>query len=191
MKLKVAKLSDIGEVLKLQNKYHVDSINEEDKKDGFVTTAFTKKQLTDLVNKEQGLFIGLKNNHVVAYLMSASWEYWSQWLLFEHMIKELGNVKYLGMALDTNNSYQYGPVCLDKSIRGSGALELIFDFAREKMSKKYPILVTFVNVANRRSYVAHIKKLGLTEVNKFEFNKNQYSELVYNTSKELKSVVKQ
>ena len=191
MELRIARVSDINEVLKLQDKYHVDSINEKDKKDGFVTTAFTKEQLIDLVNKEQGLFIGIKNKRVIAYLMAGSWEYWSQWSLFKHMIKELGNVKYLGMTLDTNNSYQYGSVCLDKSIRGSGALELIFDFARDKMSKKYPILVTFVNVTNRRSYVAHIKKLGLTEVNKFEFNKNQYSELVYDTSKPLKSVIKQ
>ena len=57
MELRIARVSDINEVLKLQDKYHVDSINEKDKKDGFVTTAFTKEQLIDLVNKEQGLFI--------------------------------------------------------------------------------------------------------------------------------------
>ena len=60
MKLKIAELSDIDKVLKLHFRYQIDSIKEEDKKDGFVTTAFTKEQLTELIEKEQGLFIALK-----------------------------------------------------------------------------------------------------------------------------------
>lgn len=176
---------DIDAVLVLQHKYHIDSIEEKNKKDGFVTTAFTKKQLTDLVSKEQGLFIGLINNKVVAYVMAASWQYWSQWPLFSHMIKQLSNDEYLGQTLSVDNSYQYGPVCLDTSIRGSGELESIFDFARKEMSKRYPILVTFINITNTRSYIAHTKKLGLKVINKFEFNQNQYYQLVYDTSKTL------
>lgn len=60
MKLKIAELSDIDKVLELHYRYQVDSIDEKDKQDGFVTTAFTKEQLTKLINKEQGLFISLK-----------------------------------------------------------------------------------------------------------------------------------
>jgi hypothetical protein len=181
VQLKVAKLDDIDGVIKLQHKYHVDSIDEKNKADGFVTTAFTKQQLSTLVTKEQGLFIGVKNKKVVAYVMAASWQYWSQWPLFAYMIKRLHKVEYLSQTLNTSNSYQYGPVCLDTDIRGSGALEDIFDFARNEMSKKYLILVTFINVTNTRSYVAHTKKLGLEVLNKFEFNQNQYYQLVYDT----------
>ena len=166
MQLKIAELNDIDEVLKLQYKYHVNTIEENNKVDGFVTTAFTKEQLSILVTKEQGLFIGTKNNKVIAYVMAASWHYWSQWPLFAHMIKQLHKVKYLTKTLNTKNSYQYGPVCLDATIRGSGALESIFDFARNEMTKRYPILVTFINVTNTRSYAAHTKKLGLEAINK-------------------------
>ena len=42
MTFKIAELSDIDKVLELHYKYQVDSILEEDKKDGFVTTPFTK-----------------------------------------------------------------------------------------------------------------------------------------------------
>jgi len=72
----------------------------------------------------------------------------------------LPNLEYLGQKLSIDNSYQYGSVCIDKSVRGSGVLEEIFDFAREGMSKKYPILVTFINKINPRSYEAHTRKLG-------------------------------
>jgi hypothetical protein len=80
--------------------------------------------------------------------MAASWHFWSIWPMFEHMIKNLYNLEYLNQKLSVENSYQYGPICIDKSVRGSGVLEKIFDFSREHMSKKYPILVTFINKIN-------------------------------------------
>ena len=127
MKLKIAQISDIEKVLELHSKYQIDGIKEEDKKDGFVTTAFTKEQLTKLINEEQGLFIAIKDEQVVAYVMSASWQFWSVWPMFAHMIKDLPNLTYLGQTLSVDNSYQYGPVCVDKSVRGTGILEAIFD----------------------------------------------------------------
>jgi hypothetical protein len=68
--------------------------------------------------------------------MAASWKFWSIWAMFEYMIKDLHNLEYLGQKLSI------------KSVRGSGVLEMIFDFSREHMSKKYPILVTFINKIN-------------------------------------------
>ena len=50
MTYKIAKLEDIDKVLELHFRYQVNSIKEEDKKDGFVTTAFTKEELTSLIN---------------------------------------------------------------------------------------------------------------------------------------------
>ncbi len=185
MRLKIAELSDIDKILELHYKYQVDSIDEEDKKDGFVTTPFTKEQLSDLISKEQGLFIAIKDDKVLAYVMAASWQFWSIWPMFEHMIKDLPDLEYLGQTLSIDNSYQYGPVCIDKSIRGTGALEEIFDFARAHMSKRFPILVTFINKINPRSYEAHVRKLGLEVIQEFEFNNNDYYELVYDTSKAL------
>ena len=183
MKYKIAELSDIPEVLRLHYRYQVDSIAEEDKKDGFVTTAFTEAQLTELIDKEQGLFIGLKDGDLVAYVMAASWQFWSAWPMFAHMIKSLPELHYLGQALSIDNSYQYGPVCIDKAVRGAGVLEAIFDFSRAAMAKRYPILVTFVNRNNPRSYHAHTRKLVLAVIQEFEFNNNHYYELVYDTSK--------
>ena len=185
MQLKIAQLSDIDEVLQLHYKYQINSINEEDKKDGFITTPFTKEELTKLINEEQGLFIVRIEDKVIAYVMCASWKFWSVWPMFAHMIKDLPNLQYLGQTLSVDNSYQYGPICVDKSVRGSGVLEELFDFARDQMSKRFPILVTFVNKINPRSYEAHIRKLKLEVIQEFEYNNNQYYELVYDTSKKL------
>ena len=185
MQLKIAQLCDIEATLKLHAKYQIDTIKEADKKDGFVTTAFTKEELTDLIEKEQGLFIAKEGEEVLAYVMAASWEFWSQWAMFEHMIKDLSNLHFLGKTLSVENSYQYGPICIDKKVRGTALLKEIFDFSRVHMHKRFPILVTFVNKINPRSFEAHKRKLGLEVIQEFEFNKNHYYEMVYDTSKPL------
>lgn len=185
MEISLANLSDIDEILELHYKYHIASIVEGDKADGFVTTSFTKDQLASLIKDERGLFIARKDSLLVAYAMAASWEFWSQWPLFSHMIKGLHSLEFLGQRLSTENSYQYGPVCVDKSVRGSGVLENIFDFSRVKMAGRYQIIVTFINKINTRSFVAHTKKIGLQVISEFEFNGNQYYELAYDASKPL------
>ena len=183
MQLKIAQITDIENILKLHAKYQLATINEEDKKDGFVTTAFTKEQLSDIIEQEQGIFIAVEDDKVLGYVMSASWQYWSKWPMFAFMIKDLPKLSYLNQTLTVDNSYQYGPVCIDKSVRGSGLLEELFDFALDSMSKRYDILVTFVNKINERSFEAHKRKLGLDVIQEFEFNGNQYHEMVYDTSK--------
>ena len=185
MEYKIAQIKDIEKVLELHSKYQIDSIKQEDKKDGFITTAFTKEQMVDLITLEQGLFIAIENEKIVAYVMSASWKFWSRWPMFAFMMEDLPNLEYLGQKLTVQNSYQYGPVCVDKEYRGSGVLEKLFDFARENMAKRFPILVTFINKINPRSYEAHTKKLKLEVIKEFSYNNNNYYELVYDTSKSL------
>jgi len=183
MKLKIAEKTDIENILKLHAKYQLATIEETDKKDGFVTTSFSYEELQSIIEEEQGLFIAVENNVVLGYVMSASWQFWSKWPMFVHMIKELPTLNYMNQTLSVDNSYQYGPVCIDKSMRGSGLLEKLFDFALESMSKRYPILVTFVNKINPRSYEAHKRKLGLDVIQEFEYNNNFYYEMVFDTSK--------
>ncbi len=45
------------------------------------------------------------------------------------------------------------------------------------MAKRYPILVTFVNKKNPRSYAAHTRKLGLQVLQEFAYNGNENWEL--------------
>jgi hypothetical protein len=98
--------------------------------------------------------------------------------MFVHMIKKPPNLTYLGQTLSVDNSYQYGPVCIDKSLCGSGMLEDIFYFSLVEMAKRYRILVTFINKINPCSFAAHTKKLKLSVIQEFEFNNHHYYELV-------------
>jgi len=177
-----ATIQDIPAVAELQKRYHILTIKEEDKIDGFVTTLFSDEQFKELIEQENGLAIACDGDKVVAYAMAASWEYWSAWPLFEYMIGDLPETEYLGHVLSTENSYQYGPVCVDKEYRGKDVLPNIFEFSRKQMNKRYPILITFINKINGRSYNAHVNKLGMEVIKPFVFNNNNYYELGYDTS---------
>ena len=183
MQYRNATIDDIAQIEELQKKYHVSFISEEDKKSGFVTTLFTREQLTELIEQEDGISLACDGDKVVAYAMAGSWEFWSKWPLFQYMIADLENVTYLGQQLTTENSYQYGPVCIDMAYRGQGVLENLFAHSARRMSRRYPILITFINHLNPRSYTAHTKKVGLDVIKDFSFNGNNYYELGYDTSK--------
>lgn len=181
VKLRVATLSDVEEVLALHYRYQVDSINEEDKPDGFITTAFTPEDLSSLIEEEQGLFIASKDDEIVAYAMAASWQFWSKWPMFRFMIENLHDSTLDGGTITSESSYQYGPVCVDKKVRGQGVFEHVFNFALAEMSRRYPVLVTFINKNNPRSFEAHTRKTPLTVIKHFEFNNNQYYKLACHT----------
>jgi hypothetical protein len=181
MNYRNATIADIPQLEALQQKYHVSSIPEEDKKNGFVTTLFTSEQFSELIEQENGISLACDGDTLAGYAMAGSWEFWSKWPLFQQMIADLPNIEYLGHTLSTQNSYQYGPVCIDMAYRGQGVLNALFRFSTSQMSSRYPILITFINQINERSFAAHTRKVGLEVIKTFSFNQNQYYELGYDT----------
>jgi len=178
IQLEVAKLSDIEGVLDLQKRYLVSNLTEEEKKSGFVTTPFSVEQLTYVINNE-GLFIAKDNGKIIAYIFAESWDFFSQYPIFEYMISLFPKLKFLDFEINSTSSFQYGPICIDKKYRGKGLINLLFEFMRIHVVKKYPLSLTFINKTNIPSYKAHTEKLKWTVISDFEFNNNNYYILAY------------
>lgn len=174
MRIRQATLQDMDGIFALLRKYHRDTIDPADKPDGFVTTQMSNEQMTALIEKENGVTIAEENGQIVAFALAAPWAFWAEWPLFAHMIDILPSYTFDGIALTTENTYQYGPVCIDKSVRGSGVFEQVFAASLRSMEERYPIMVTFINQINDRSYAAHTRKAHMTEVGKFDFGDNHY-----------------
>lgn len=178
-----AELKDIPGIILLEKKYHKDSISEEDKSDGFITTFFSESKLIRLIEEEKSLAVACDGDKVVGFAGAASWQFWGTWPIFQPMIDDLPNIKYLDTVLSVNNSYQYGPAAIDKDYRGTDVLPNLFEASRLLMKDRYTITVTYVNHTNQRSFQAHSRKLGLGVVKKFEFHGNELFVLCYDTSK--------
>ncbi len=169
---------DIEGVLELQSKYLISNLTDIEKKEGFVTTPFTVLQIKDII-QEQGLLIAVQDNKIVAYVYAGSWTYFSQWAIFPFMTNRFKNLTFKETIISTTNSFQYGPICIDKEFRGTSLLKDIFEFMRIKFQDKYPISITFINKINERSTKAHLDKLKWTVIDNFEFNNNNFLMLAF------------
>ena len=180
MTLRSATLQDIEGVVVLQNKYLLVNTPENERQNGFVTTPFTVPQLEEIIGLD-GLFVAGNEGKIVAYAFAGSWTYFSQWAIFPFMVNRLSDIKYGNFEIIEQNSFQYGPVCIDMAYRGSGLFPRLFEVMRIAMNARYPIGVTFINKINQRSYEAHTKKLKMEVVDEFTFNGNNYYGLAFRT----------
>lgn len=184
IKVRIGHHNDIPGVLLLQEKYLYKNLNDLERKKGFVTTPFTVQQIKDII-QQNGLFIAeiseseIENNTIIAYAFAGSWNYFEQWEIFEIMISKFPKLSFNGTPITTENSFQYGPVCINENFRGNGLLNQLFEEMRIEFSKKYPISITFINKVNVISEKAHTKKLGWKKLNEFTFNNNTYLGLAF------------
>lgn len=165
---------DIDGILALQDKNLYSKLNEVERKEGFVTTPFTVVQIEQIL-EQNGLFVALnEDNHIIAYVFAGSWKYFEQWEIFNFMVSRFPKLSFQSNPITTENSFQYGPICIDKNYRGQGIINLIFEEMRIEFLKKYPIAVTFINKINVISEKAHTKKLDWEIIDEFQFNNNNY-----------------
>ena len=179
MTVRLATIEDMEGVKALLKKYHRDSISDEDRPDGFVTTAITDEQLTELIEKEKGVTIITEPvegapDKVLGFCFAAPWEFWTAWPLFRHMIDIIPDYEFEGKRLVVSDSYQYGPMCVDRSIRGTGAFEALFFASLGQFRDRFPLMLTFVNQINKRSENAHNNKAHMKTIGTFDFGDNHY-----------------
>lgn len=187
MEYRAAILKDIPGILLLEKKYHANSISEEDKKDGFIGTFFSEGKLKRLIEEEKGLSVACDGDRVVGFAGSAAWSFWSAWPVFHPMIEDLPNITYKGVVLSIDNCYQYGPACIHKDYRNTEVLPNLFECSRLLMKDRFPILVTYVDKTNKRSFQAHSRKLELDVVKELEFHGNKLYVLCYDTARKTKN----
>ena len=179
MEVRLAGIEDMEGIRALLRKYHRDTIAEEDRPDGFVTTAITDEQLAELIEKEHGVTIISEpsqdgHDKVLGFCFAAPWEFWAAWPLFRHMIDIIPDYEFEGHRINTGDTYQYGPMCVDRSIRGTGAFEDLFFASLAQFRDRFPVMLTFVNQINKRSENAHTNKAHMQTIGTFEFGGNDY-----------------
>ncbi len=179
IKTRIGNKNDIDRILSLQEKYLFRNLTDDERKSGFVTTPFTVNQIEEII-KQNGIFVAEDENDVIiAYAFAGSWNYFEQWEIFNFMVSRFPKLSFNGRKITTENSFQYGPVCIEKNQRGKGVLNLIFEEMRIEFLKNYPISITFINKVNEISEKAHTKKLGWVIIDEFEFNNNSYIALAF------------
>ncbi len=180
MIVRAAAMNDIEGVLELQELNLVTNLSEEQKKKGFVTTPLSHEQVGDLVTLD-GLTVIEKEGKILGYVVAAGWSYFKGRPMFDYMLERFRKITYKDILITPENSYEYGPVCVDASLRGTDSFPRLFEKSRERMSGKYLIGTTFINKVNERSFQAHTRKVKIDLIDEFEFNGNSYYGLAFLT----------
>ena len=182
MTIKQATAEDIEAIQQLQEKYHVSNLTEAEKQSkGFVTMKVTHEQFTHLTSKG-GVFIAVADSGALAaYALTSDWAYYNQWAIIQQMATLLSAFSLKNSAITTENSFQYGPVCIDEAFRSQGILGQLFTAIEAVYAPHYAFAITFINKQNERSLAAHEKKTPLSIVGEFSFNDNQYWALASKT----------
>lgn len=180
--VRLAQPSDVSEVKQLLERYHTKNLASEQRANGFVTTDMTEQQLSELSSAESGVLIAIdsSSDKVIGLLLGGSWEFLSPWPMFKYMASILNEYSYQGKKLNAASSYQYGPICVAEEYRGRGVGELLLEYQRKVFAPRYPVIVTFINVLNPRSYAFHIRN-QFEDVGFFNFNGNKYHMMVLPT----------
>ena len=162
MEYTLATMNDLPAIKSLLARYHKDTISQEDIPGGFVTTRLSDQQFEDLIVNRKGVTLAKDENGTVkAFALAAGWDYWMQVPIMKRMTEVLPDMPFEGTAVDV-------------SVRGTGVFEGIFKASLKQFEGQYPVMVTFINQINGRSYAAHTKKAHMTEIGTFDFNNNHY-----------------
>ncbi|WP_309742584.1 MULTISPECIES: GNAT family acetyltransferase [unclassified Chamaesiphon] len=172
--------SDFDGILDLQSRNLYSQLAPAELAGGFVTTPFTPELLRQL-RLQDGVFVAEDAGQIVGYLLAGDWTFFSQWEIFRVMVDRLPKLRFKGREITVDSSFQYGPICLDRAIRGSDIFPQLFDLMRSSFAPKFPVGVTFINKLNQRSFAAHTRKLNLEIIDEFEFNGNSFYMLAFLT----------
>jgi hypothetical protein len=179
--IRVAMEADFAGILDLQSRNLYTNLSPIELPSGFVTTPFTPDLLRQLMI-QTGVFVVEDRGEIFGYLLAGDWNFFSQWGIFNVMIDRLPKLSFQNQAITVDNSFQYGPICIDVAIRGTDIFPQLFEFMRSSFAPKFPIGVTFINKLNQRSFAAHTRKLDLAIIDEFEFNNNQFYTLAFPTA---------
>jgi hypothetical protein len=178
---RIATRSDLDRILALQSLNLYTNLSPLEREMGFVTTEFSREQVTTLIDLD-GVFVSERSGEVVGYILAGSWDFFVQWPIFPFIEARLSQLTFVGWKLDRSSTFEYGPICLDRSVRGSNILPNLFDLMSASFRDRYPIGITFINRLNPRSLAAHTRKLNLQIIDEFEFNGGDFYCLAFETN---------
>ncbi len=178
---RIGNSNDIRGIIALQKVNLYDNLSPDERKQGFVTTPFSETNIRELI-ADRGVFVVEEQEEIMGYAMAGTWDFFSRWPIFPFMVSRLGSLSISGAQILPERSFQYGPVCINSALRGSGIFPILFEEMRSEFASRFPIGITFINRLNERSYNAHVRKLGLREIDAFEFSGRSYYMLSFDTA---------
>lgn len=175
----VSAKNELEQIQKLNSQNLKPSLSKREiQQQGFVSWPYSVELLEKLHQLAPSIII--KDDHkVVGYALVTLKEAGSFHPDLQAMIRNLEPVYYLGKPLMEYSFYIMGQVCIDKSHRGKGLFNMLYQHHKSIYSNAYELLVTEISTNNKRSIKAH-EKLGFKNIYTFRDSLDEWNVVVWN-----------
>lgn len=167
--------ADYAGVLQLQEENLRVNLSDPQTADGFLMRRYTEEMFRR-VNNELAIVAAVAEGRVVGYLCAKCFPYAVEFPVLKALISHTSGMKIGGVTVDAETAFIYGPVCVSRSVRGTGVLAGMWTALREIAAPYRKVAVLFIADANRRSLRAH-EKLGMTHCGMFVQDGNHFHAL--------------
>jgi ribosomal protein S18 acetylase RimI-like enzyme len=151
------------QIVQLSDQNIRDKVSQEEKQlQGFVSWSYSF-YLLEKMNDQHPHVIVKDGKKVVGYALVALKNARHFHPDLETMIHHLDKVSLNGKKLGDYNYYVMGQICIDKSYRGKGIFQMLYQKHKELFAKKFDFVVTEISTSNARSLRAH-EKVGFKTI---------------------------
>ena len=182
MFIQLAQSADFAAILELQNRYHLSATPASKLANGFVTTPLDGETL-EKMREQRALWIATDARiEVAAYACAIEWNFYAD-SGFVAAVFERFPLPFGDQLVTADNSFIYGPACIDEGFRGQNVLPQIVNAIRARYADSREFGVCFIDARNLRSLAAHERKLGFTRLAQLPFGDVVYQMLAFATHK--------
>ena len=181
MEFRRASQADYAGLYDLQNRNLGSVLTRSEKSDGFLSAGFEPDEFKAL-NDDLCVVVCAEKEEILGFLVASTTEFNKAFPLPRTMIERYHDSIYEDKTLDSFCSYLSGPVCVEKTQRGKGIFEGMYDKLFDLLPAQYELAVTLVANDNPRSLNAH-QKIGFKPISQFMFNGRTFNILAMRTKK--------
>lgn len=157
--------ADYAGMLQLQESNLRVNLSDAEAADGFLSLRYTEEMFRR-VNDELAIVVAVAEERVVGYLCAKCFPYAVEFPVLKALISHTSGMVIGGVTISAETAFVYGPVCVLRSVRGTGVLTGMWAALRGIVAPCRKVAVLFIADANKRSMRAH-EKLGMMHCGMF------------------------
>jgi len=158
--------SDLESILTLQRQNLRQFLSPEEMQDqGFLTASYTLDFLQEMHEASEHI-VAKDGERVVGYTLGLTPEFLPRDPVFESYLMAIQQMSWKGKPLMEYAPLIVGQLCVDKSYRGQGLVNGLYQACRTHHAKKFDFLLSDVSSLNPRSFRAH-QRVGFLPLAEF------------------------
>lgn len=179
--IRPARPTDAPALAELANQYTYQQLDEDARKNGFLTGSFAVPVLQAMLASVPGQ-VAEHNGELVGFLINSRLSQARYPPLVQEIMALLPELPYGQRPLMTYHWFFYGPVLVKPAYRGRGLLQQLFEANQRTLAGRFAVGIAFIAEENTASLRLHTHKLGLEVVGQCLHHGTAYAILAFPVS---------